>query len=185
MRERRFKKARKPHKIFLVVCEGESEEEYVNTLRQHYRLPITIKTKVSGNAICNRLVKQYVKELGLSKDDDCRIFYIYDADVACVAEKICSLPGSVILTNPAIELWFLLHSRDLKRSVKSDELIRMLISDHPVWKSYAKGKLSLDQKSHLMVFCKDAAARAEKLKWHENPSSNMHVFIDALEAEKP
>lgn len=55
MRERRYKKARKPRKVFLVVCEGETEEDYVNILKRHYRLPITIKTKVSGNAVSIRL----------------------------------------------------------------------------------------------------------------------------------
>lgn len=56
MRERRFKKSRQPKKVFLVVCEGETEEEYVNMLKRHYRLPIAIKTKVSGNAVNLRLI---------------------------------------------------------------------------------------------------------------------------------
>ena len=63
MRERRFKKARQPKKVFLVVCEGETEEEYVNMLKRHYRLPISIKTKVSGNAVNPRLVNQYMRYL--------------------------------------------------------------------------------------------------------------------------
>lgn len=184
MRERRFKRSRKPHKVFLVVCEGETEENYVEFLRQHYRLPITIKTKVSGNAVNRRLVNQYVKELGLQKDDDCRIFFIYDADVACVAERLLALPGEVVLSNPSFELWFLLHSRELTRTVSSEELTRMLISCSPIWRSYEKGKLSQEQRRHLATSYREAMSRAKTLKWHENPSSNMHLFIEALEAEK-
>ena len=64
-----FKK-RMPRRVFLVICEGDTEETYVEALKQHFRLPIAIKTKVSGNKINARLVAQYIKELGLAKDDD-------------------------------------------------------------------------------------------------------------------
>ncbi len=101
MRDRKFKKTRKPHKVFLVVCEGETEEEYVNLLKRHYRLPVTIKTKVSGNAISERLVNQYLKELGLARDDDYQVFFMYDADIDLIVEKLLNMAGISILSNPS------------------------------------------------------------------------------------
>ncbi|MDE5871215.1 MAG: RloB family protein [Muribaculaceae bacterium] len=183
MRERRFKKSRKPHKVFLVVCEGETEEEYVNMLKRHYRLPITIKTKVSGNAVSTRLVNQYLKELGLGKDDDCRVFFVYDADVDCIVEKLMEMPGKLILSNPSIELWYLLHSKDHRRYIMSDSILKELIASHSVWSTYSKGRLSMDQQHFLLSNQKEAAIKADRMNWPANPSSNMHDFIKDLETE--
>ncbi|MDE6553193.1 MAG: RloB family protein [Muribaculaceae bacterium] len=183
MRERRFKRSRKPHKVFLVVCEGETEEEYVNMLKRHYRLPIAIRTKVSGNTICIRLVNQYLKELDLEKDDDCTVFYIYDADIECIAGKLLKMPGKAILSNPSIELWYMLHSKDFRRFLPSESVVRELSGCDTVWKQYVKGKLTGEQQYFLLSRQKDAFRRAKNLKWPSNPSSNMHEFLQALEAE--
>ncbi len=185
MRERKFKKTRKPHKVFLVVCEGETEEEYVNLLKRHYRLPITIKTKVSGNAISERLVSQYLKEFGLTKNDDFQVFFMYDADIDLIVEKLLNMSGISILSNPSIELWFLLHSKDHRRYVQPDSILKELRSSNPVWNSYVKGKLSFEQQRHLLSNQESASLKAQKMAWPANPSSNMHEFIKALEAELP
>ncbi len=183
MRVRKYKKARSPHRIFLVMCEGETEEAYINLLKRLYRLPITIKTKVIGNCINSRLVNQYVKELGV-EPEECSVFYIYDADVKPVLEKILSLPGTAIISNPCIELWFALHITDHKRPLTSETMVKVLCSADPLWKSYAKGGLSIDQLRHLTEHKDMAVTRAKKLKWPQNPSSNMYDFIEALENEK-
>ncbi len=183
MRERKFKKSRKPHKVFLVVCEGETEEEYVNLLKRHYRLPITIKTKVSGNAVSARLVNQYLKELGLTKNDDYRVFFIYDADVDCIVDKLFTLQGTAILSNPSIELWYLLHSKDHNRYLKPDSILKELASSNPIWNAYTKGRLTIEQQKHLISNRNDACLRCEQMIWPSNPSSNMHEFIKVLEAE--
>ena len=65
MRERRSKKTRNPKRVFLVLCEGETEKEYVEILKRHFRLPVAIKTKVRGCKINERLINSYVKELGV------------------------------------------------------------------------------------------------------------------------
>lgn len=124
MRKRKSTVTQRPRRVFLVICEGETEKTYVETLKRHYRLPIAIKTKVSGNAISERLVKRYLNELDLRAGDDFEVFYIYDSDVKSVAEKICSLPGIAILTNPRIELWFLLHLKDHRRHIESEEAVK-------------------------------------------------------------
>ena len=40
---------------FLVICEGETEENYVNFLRQYYRLPIKIVSKIIGSKISQKI----------------------------------------------------------------------------------------------------------------------------------
>lgn len=184
MRERRFKKPHTPRRVFLVICEGETEKAYVECLKRHYRLPITIRTKVSGNYINARLVEQYLKDEGLERPDDYRVFFIYDSDVQCVVDKLNTLTGDAVLTNPCIELWFLLHSKDYSRAQMSDVIVKQLLASHPVWQRYSKGMITSDQQRHLIDNRHQAIARANKLPWPGNPSSNMRLFIDALENEK-
>lgn len=183
MRTRKYKKSRLPHRVFLVICEGETEESYINVLKRHYRLPVTIKTKVAGNSINSRLVNQYIKEIGVSPEE-CNVFYIYDADVKPVLEKIMSLPGTAIISNPCIELWFTLHMRQCIRPLKSETVVKELCALHPSWKAYLKGNFNKDQILHLISNKEIAVSRAKKLEWPSNPSSNMYLFIEALEAEK-
>lgn len=184
MRERKFKKKRAVRRIYLVICEGETEKVYVETLRNHYRLPVTIKTKVSGNYINSRLINQYINELGLDRDDDYQVFFIYDSDVQCIVEKLRNLDGTVILTNPCIELWYLLHVRNHARDICSDQIIKELLTSHQAWKTYAKGALTGDQRDLLIQNKDKARERAQNLDWPNNPSSNMAEFISALENSK-
>ena len=156
MRERKYKKKRLPRKVYLVICEGETEKVYVETLRQHYRLPVTIKAKVSGNSINGRLVDQYISELGVDKNDD----YTFS------------------------ELWYILHADNHSKAINSNDVIKLLKNSHPAWKNYMKGHLTSDQNSLLIANCKDATERAKKLNWPDNPSSNIWLFIEALENEK-
>ena len=99
MRVRKYKKSRSPHRVFLVLCEGETEEEYINLLKRTYRLPITIKTKVIGNSINARLVAQYVNDLGV-EPEDCSVFYVYDADVKSVLRKLYRYPALLLSQIP-------------------------------------------------------------------------------------
>ena len=42
---------RKMRPQFLVLCEGETEEAYINFLKQRYRLPIKIVSKIVGSKL--------------------------------------------------------------------------------------------------------------------------------------
>lgn len=184
MRERKFRKERTPRKVILVICEGETEKNYVEHLKIKYRLPIAIKSKIAGNRINSRLVNQFINETGIDNDVDSSVFYVYDADVNEVVERLKGLPGKLILSNPCFELWYLLHVKDHKRHVSSKEIIKILEDSAPEWKGYSKGCLSEIQKKALDANQHEAVARSKKLVWPDNPSSNMHIFIDILENEK-
>lgn len=184
MRTRKYKKPRIPHKVFLVICEGETEEEYINLLKRLYRVPVSIKTRVSGNTINERLVNQYARELGLGKEDDYSVFYVYDSDIECIVDKIRKLTGTMILSNPCFELWYLLHVQDANKAFDSTSLHKILTKCHPTWKTYTKGRLSAEQVNMLISAKDEAIDRAKNLKWPANPSTNIHEFIEALEREK-
>lgn len=184
MQRRRYKKERPIHEMYLVFCEGKTEKEYVEALKRHYRLPITVKTKVSGADINQRFVNQCVKELQLPPGQECRIFYIYDADVKAVVEKLQSLDGTLILSNPCVELWFLLHSREWVKRIEAGDMVRMLMQSSGCWKTYRKGCFSAEQQKRLIEGIPEATERARRMKFPANPSSNVYIFIEALERAK-
>lgn len=184
MRARKFRKPRQAKKVYLVICEGETEREYVEMLKRHFRVPITIKTKVSGNALNPRLVKQYIAELNVDSAADYDVFYVYDEDVRIVADRLRALPGIAILSNPCIELWFLLHTKDCCRQLDADEIVRLLRNSDPRWHNYSKGTLDSRHTQVLTENYSIASQRARKLSPACNPSSNMYEFIDLLEAQK-
>lgn len=185
MRERRNKRHRKPRELFIVFCEGETEKVYVEMLKQHYRLPITIKTKISGANINDRFISQCVKELVSPDIGNYRVFYIYDADVPAVVEKITNLKeGKAILSNPCIELWFLLHVKSHIKNTRSNEMVKCLRESAGCWGSYKKGMLSADQEKMLINNRYIASSRVSTLNYPHNPSSNFHQFLEELEDAK-
>ena len=184
MRLRKYKKPRKIRKTILVICEGETERAYIEMLKRDYRLPVTIKSKVVGNKINKRLINQYLKELQVEYSEDVVIVFVYDSDVETIVDRLKELNGLLILSNPCIELWFLLHAGNQERSISSDDVVKLLISSSSEWQNYNKGLLSTKQVETLLRDKKDAIERARKLQWPNNPSSNMYQFIEILENEK-
>lgn len=180
MRPRKFKKTRFHTKVFLVICEGETEKKYIELLKDYYHLPITIKTKVSGNRINSSLVDKYLKELGF-EDIKHEIFYIYDADVPFVADKLKGMEGTALLTNPCIELWFLLHVKEHTSHQNSDNIVHLLSNSHPAWQTYRKGVFTNEQKRILLDNKNAAAIRSKILDYPQNPSSNLYKFIEILD----
>ena len=184
MRKRKISKKKEPRTVFLVICEGETEREFVEILKLWYRLPVVIKTRVSGNKINQRLVDQYIYELGLDKDDDYRVFFVYDADIKDIVHRLKCMQGTLILSNPCIELWFMLHSKKFGKVCDSASIVKELKSSDTVWTNYQKGQFSYDQSKFLMTHTNKASENASKLRWPDNPSTNMSVFIDSLESVK-
>lgn len=184
MRDRVNKKIKTPKRVILAICEGETEDCYVNMLRRHYRLPIIIKSKIAGNKVNLRLVKQYVREIGLPADHEVAVFYFYDMDVENLVQTLKTLPGKAILSNPCIELWFLLHGNHQGRWISSDDIVKKLQNLSPEWLQYKKGTLSLNQQYFLTANINNAVKRAKSLKFPSNPSTKFHEFIEVLEKAK-
>ena len=61
--------ARKMKPVILVLCEGKTEECYVDCLKQKYRLPIQVISKVVGQKISPALINRYKDEMRLCKSE--------------------------------------------------------------------------------------------------------------------
>ena len=77
MARERKSNPRKMRPLFLVLCEGETEENYVNFLRQNYRLPIKIVPKIIGSKITQEIIMRHKKEFDLFS------FSLYQAGLYC------------------------------------------------------------------------------------------------------
>jgi len=164
-----------------VFCEGETEETYIRFLRSEYRLPVEIVPKIAGCDISERYIKSYKKgKPEHEKDID---FLIYDANVPEILDKLRSIDSAVLVaSNPAVELWFLLHYKNQTAYITEDDCIRELSIRNR--NSYRKGLIDNSLRKKLKVKCKDACNRSGRLVLYNNPSTNMHIFIEALKNAK-
>ncbi len=162
-----------------VFCEGETEKAYVEHLRTKYRLPIEIITKVAGSAITSRYIRQCKKDkTSHPKDLD---FLMYDADVPAVLHRLQSIDhATLLLSNPAIELWFLLHFKNQTAALSSEQCERDLNRRTDCVKGTINTKLGKKLEECVVQACE----KAKKLPENQNPSSNVYMFIEKLDQIK-
>ena len=137
-RDVRKSKAKKMRPIFFVFCEGETEVAYVNYLKSKYRLPIQIVPKKSDSNISCRYIENCKREYFTTASD--KTFLMYDLDVDGVLDKLTCIPEvTLLVSNPCVELWFLLHNQECKSELDSKRCIAKYESVSP---DYKKGSLN-------------------------------------------
>lgn len=175
---------RKMKPVILVLCEGETEECYIDFLKQKYRLPIKIISKIVGSKINTRLIRRYKKELALTNSETINCFLMYDADVQSVVDNLMKCEEKLLLSRPCIEVWFLAHSQKVPvKDIASEECVNLLKKENP-WKDYKKGKLSFEQQEHLREKLPSAKNNILHEQAQDKPFSMMPDFIDVLEENK-
>lgn len=173
--------ARQMKPVYLIFCEGETEEVYVDFLKQAYRSPIKIIPRVEGANISSRLINTRIRELKISKNDKLLVFLMYDMDVVEVNKRLLDCKAFRLLSNPAVELWFLLHAKDKFTPGSSDGILHELKSLGGCWADYEKAYLSDTQKEYLWEHRCEAVERARQLEPLKNPSSGIFHLILSLE----
>jgi len=181
-KERNQRPSRKMKPVFLVFCEGKTEETYVNFLRQQYKLPIKVITHVAGLALSQKRIESYIKTEKISFNDRITSFLMYDLDKNEIAEKIAACKSSInIASNPSVELWFLLHNGEQNAFVSTNACIEKLRKIAIEWESYKKGILTDKQKKILWDNRRIASDRAMRLQNGKNPSSMIYLLLDEME----
>ncbi len=179
MASKRKPRGKRINPTFFVFCEGQTEEEYVKFLRSIYRIPIEINSKRAGDNISNRFINNYLKTKTQHKKDE--IFLMYDLDVEGTLDRLKNINKILLVSNPCIELWFLLHFRDQRNYISSSNCIRAVEDILP---NYEKGKLTDSLKRILIDSVNNAILRSEQLINHDNPSTTIKEFIEHLESAK-
>lgn len=172
---------RKMKPVFLIFCEGQTEEAYINMLQRHYHSPIKIITTVQGQHISQRLINNYQSNMKIGTNDTITTFLMYDLDVAEVLPRLQSCEAQLLLSNPTIEFWFLLHSKQHQSSLTAVNATSLLQKAAPEWKDYTKGNLTQAQIQTLWNNRIIATQRAKALKDLSNPSSGIYLLIEKLE----
>ena len=167
-------------KIALVICEGETEENYINLLKLWYKSPVRIVSHVEGTKVNQSLVDKRTKELKISAFDKVSTFLMYDMDVTVVNEKVMACKADLLLSNPCFEIWLLLHAKDQKSSIKTDTVLKELKKSAAVWNNYNKSVYTDTQKAFLKEYLGIAIDRAKALKEYQNPSSNIYKLVEIL-----
>jgi len=184
-KERNPRPARKMKPVFLVFCEGETEETYINFLRQKYRIPIKVIPHITGLSISPDIIKRHISAEQLDSKDILTSFLMYDLDRKEIIEKLAVCKKSISITsNPAVELWFLLHNREQYAEISTDRCIEALQKVTTEWANYQKGILSNQQKRILWDNRTIASERAKRLLNGKNPSSSVYLLIDMMEKIK-
>ena len=176
-RKRGKSKGKKINPTLFVFCEGKTEEAYVNFLKSLYRIPsIHIRSKIAGNNITYAIIKNYKK--GMPTDDKDRNFLMYDSDVPEIVNRLKSIKDCILLlSNPSIELWFLLHYKNQTAHITSPECCRQLSNRNG---NYKKGVMDLKLKEKLITKRNEALKRAKFLNQNNNPSSSIYQLIEIL-----
>lgn len=177
MKNRRQSKGKVIRPTFFVFCEGESEEAYVKFLRSKYRLPIEICPSVAGLSISKEHIKHFKKDKSIHpKDKD---FLIYDLDRDDILERLEMIKGATIISsNPCLEVWYLFHYVDRRAELTTAQCLALLRRYLP---KYKKGDIGADLQSTLIKKMDLAISRARDLPVRTNPSSDMPLFLEALE----
>ena len=162
---------------FFVFCEGKTEINYVKFLRSVFRVPIQVIAKKSDSNISVDFIERSKRGYVLTQYD--QTFLMFDIDVEGMLEHLHKIPKATLLvSNPCVELWFLLHFQGIEKEITSDGCFRMLKTHSP---QYEKGALTELEKRILVENMAKAIERAKRLEDYKNPSSTIYRLIEAME----
>ena len=175
-RKARISKGKQMKPNFFVFCEGETEIAYVKFLRSLYRAPIQVITKKGKSNISEDFIVKSKNEYVQTEQD--KVFLMYDLDVDGMLEQLQKIPNTELLvSNPCMELWFLLHHQDQKSEISSDRCIKKL---QKFSNEYKKGILSEEEKTFLAEKKDLAIERAKNMIGYQNPSSTVYKLLEKL-----
>lgn len=171
-------------KIALVICEGETEENYLNLVRKWYKSPMRIVSHIEGTRISQSLIDKHERGLKIYTKDKVDTFLMYDMDVPAINEKLMACKAELLLSNPCFEIWLLLHAKNQKSVLSTDAVIKELKRSAPVWHNYNKAAYTDTQKAFLREHLEVAISRSKILKDFQNPSSRMYKLLEILDSKK-
>lgn len=175
-RKIRLSKEKQMKPNFFVFCEGKTEIAYIKFLRSLYRVPIQVIPKKSKSNISKDDIENSKRDYVTTNQD--KTFLMFDLDVAGVLEHLQKIPDAELLvSNPCVELWFLLHYQEQKSKLTSKKCIQKLQS---FTKGYKKGVLSEEEKNVLAANRDVAIKRAKLLEEYDNPSTTIYRLLELL-----
>lgn len=183
-------KSRQMRPLFLIICEGETEAEYIGMLKKKFHENgdnadnVILKTKTKNSQINKERIKRIIKEEKIGKKD--RIFLLYDRDKEDVNKRLDKIKTECndiveLYSNPCIEFWFLLHCGTAVKKHTGNECLNTLKNVGGVWSNYKKAVLTFGQENFLWDHRECAIQTARTFKEKTNPSSTIFRLFDKIE----
>lgn len=174
---------RKMRPQFLVLCEVETEDAYINFLKQRYRLPIKIVSKIIGSNISPRLIKKHKDELS-GNPSEIKTFLMYDGDVPEVLDTLKKCDGIMLISKPCIEIWFISHYKKAPETELTSEACVKQLCSIAGWEQYKKAVLTIKQQDSLWDNRMTAVTNMQTKTEVNKTYSTIYQFINILEEEK-
>ena len=173
---------RKPHKVILIIGEGQTEEAYFQAVRQKLRSPLLRleiePAKTKSDPV--NLVKK--AKLRHKTGDYDYVFCVFDGDKAAEAQQAqqhlgkCGDKVRGFISVPCFEVWLTLHFEYSDAALLDCQQSEARLKRH--WSVYAKGCDCDCLMPRLDTACENAIW-LERQK-HAYPYTDLHHLIDVL-----
>ena len=169
-------RGKKMNPTFFVFCEGKTEAAYVDRLRRNFRVPVEIIARVSDSNISQPYIDRCRRDRFTTPED--KTFLMFDLDVPGMLEHLKKIKeATLLLSNPCIEYWFLLHYNEVNKEMSSAQCLARLKA---IDAEYSKGDFSVLMKKVLIEGIDTAASRAKAKEDYTNPSTTVHLLTDEI-----
>lgn len=167
---------REERRVHLVVCEGETEKRYFDTMKKHP----DVRTHVVHARKSKHPQRESVVESAATarNDEYTRIWAVFDTDgenVEALVAKAYREGIHAAASTPTFETWLILHLKDHRSAfataAKAEKELKALL---PRW---TKGGTDFDDFAHGL---KDACERAALLPPTGDPSTGVHRLVRAI-----
>jgi hypothetical protein len=182
----------------LILCEGLTEKNYFNAMKEDLRLPKTIGVDVfqSNKVDCKGVVEEAIKRA--KKEGFKEIFVVFDHDNQAKRDEAFRLAKTknitVIFSSICFELWFLFHYKNSTKAFVSEAELEKELKKCLGMEGYEKNNFK--HYSILKDKISTAKSNAEKIRltviknnegaevFDLNPFTNVDELIIYLENQK-
>ena len=169
-------RGKKMNPTFFVFCEGKTEAAYVDLLRRNIRVPVEISASDIDSNISQPYIDRCRRDRFTTPED--KTFLMFDLDVPGMLEHLKKIKeATLLLSNPCIEYWFLLHYNEVNKEMSSAQCLARLKA---IDAEYSKGDFSVLMKKVLIEGIDTAASRAKAKEDYTNPSTTVHLLTDEI-----
>jgi hypothetical protein len=182
----------------LILCEGLTEKNYFNAMKEDFRLPKTIGVDVfqSNKVDCKGVVEESIKKA--KREGFQKIFVVFDHDNQPKREEAFKLASDkkikVIFSSICFESWYLFHFKNSTKAFTSEEVLEKELKKCVGMTNYEKN----DFKHYSILKDRLAIAKsnAESIRlsviennhhieiFNLNPYTNVDELVIYLESQK-
>lgn len=126
----------------LILCEGLTEKNYFNAMKEDFRLPKTIGVEVfqSNKVDCKGVVEEAIKKA--KREGFQEIFVVFDHDNQAKRDEAFKLALEkkikVIFSSVCFESWFLFHFKNSTKAFASEEVLEKELKKCTGMENYEK-----------------------------------------------